>query len=228
MAATDVPESLLEKLKASGFTLDAEGNKIPLPKGDREVQKEPKVEGGTQDVQNDALFKALNDLAERNMSIEVEKPIETDKGDVDFLAGYPGDIDLTNRQVLNKLLNAARTRGAQDAIASLPTIMEARVPHILEVQRATEAFYKKNPDLVPLRSYVRAVAVDLARANPNITGDELYEKTATTVRAAVNLSAKAQEQTQPSSFTPAAPSGARQTPKPKNAFQEQFARMRRI
>jgi len=121
------------------------------------------------------------------------KPPTTDAPlqDVDFV----GDLDLEdvseNKEEMNKLLNkiyqeAVKTKGVDktpDIIAAIPAVVTA----VTTLQKATETFYKENPDLEPFKKVVGVTFEELVEKNPNKTYDELIKDVAPLARKKLEL-----------------------------------------
>lgn len=121
------------------------------------------------------------------------KPPTTDAPiqDIDFV----GDLDLEdiseNKEEMNKLLNkiyqeAAKTKGKDrtpDIMAAIPNIITA----VTTLQKATETFYKDNPDLEPFKKVVGITFEELVEKNPGKNYDELINDVAPLVRQKLEL-----------------------------------------
>jgi len=120
---------------------------------------------------------------------------EVPKDEFDFIGD--GDIDeiLSSKENLNRLLQGVYQRGLSEAsklsaesiLQSLPRIVTQYISQHIEMRDIVGKFYEENSDLIPVKRTVAAVANEIAAANPDLSTDEVFKRTAQQTRVLLRL-----------------------------------------
>lgn len=140
-------------------------------------------------------------LAEKETPKEPEKPKEPEPPKFDE-QDFVGDIDfdtLSDPKELNKLLNKTYQKAVVDVSTqftqNLPGVVREQITTIQNLQKASEQFYKDNPDLAGFKKVVGTVFGELVEVNPDKTYSDLMAETGKEVRKRLNLSEPKKEET---------------------------------
>jgi len=174
------------------------------------------------------------------------EPKEELKFDPDASVDFIGDDDLdevtSDKDRLNALLNrvykagvgAGTQLGSEKVLRSIPEIVQKNIKAQTSMMKAKEVFYTNNPDLQPYPMVVAESFTKMATENPELTMEELLNKTETETRGRLNLHRKAMindggvtNRGKPTfEKTPSGP--AKQTPKKLSGLEKELADMQGI
>lgn len=208
----EVEEKSEEKEEKEEKSLDKEEEKEEKEeeKEDKEEEKEEKRdEGEKEEEEEEDKDKTIEDLRrqlnektstkEEKKEEKKEEPLKLDEQD------FIGDLDLedltTNKEKLNKLLNAVYIKGVGDSkkistegvLTAIPDIVKHNVTLISTLREAREDFYKKNKDLAPYQNMIASIFEEFASKNPDKKYGEILDLVAPEARKRLALHKKAVE-----------------------------------
>jgi len=122
--------------------------------------------------------------------------------EVNYLTEEELDQVIDNPQLINKAISKARMEMAQTITNALPGVVSQMVEQQMLVMRAVQAFYDQNDDLRPYGDFVKFKMSAIERSNPNMTYQEIFNKTAEECRKGLGLkNPDAKERDKPSGTT---------------------------
>jgi hypothetical protein len=95
--------------------------------------------------------------------------------------------------VLSNVLDSHTTK----VLTSIPSTVNRVVDQTVSLREATKSFYDQNPDLLPVRKMVGAVADQLLSENPSLTLDQVFSQSAEKTRMVLGLKKQAVQTTTP-------------------------------
>jgi hypothetical protein len=149
--------------------------------------------------------------------------------ELDFLGDEEVDDLLSDKKSLNALLNKVFLKGAEmtkkqmlknrhEILQSLPTMVKTNIVTLESVRKASEDFYKNNPDLEPFRKTVATMFEEVATEHPDWTHEKLLKASEKMTREKLGIEKKANPQPEPKPKSPPLPrkrSQHRQTNNPE-------------
>lgn len=120
---------------------------------------------------------------------------EVTESNFNFLDGLDIDEVLSSSDNLNKLLLGVYNKALQESsklsaeniMRSLPSTMSNYVTQHLTMREMVNNFYDDNDDLVGAKQTVTDVANKIANDNPELTVEEVFQRTASEARKVLNL-----------------------------------------
>lgn len=207
-AAKELKESedvkLSEDEKAAEAELLAEKEKRKNETEEEREEREAKEAEEYEKKEIDALAK-LNAEREDRKKAEEDARIKAEEDakkleplkleDQDFIGDLDLDELLSDKGVLNKLLNTVYSKGVNDSnklaieklLNSVPDIVKQNLDSIVTMKEMSDKFYKENENLVPFKKVVAAVFEDIASANPDKKYSELMNLVAPEARKRLGL-----------------------------------------
>ena len=190
---TDTPEEVVE------ITPEVKEEVPALAKKTDSVIVAPVIDNSSLTPREIALLERLERLTgEKLESINPPPQLEmkeVPKDEFDFIGD--GDIDevLSSKENLNKLLQGVYQRGLSEAsklsaesiMQSLPRIVTQYISQHIEMRDIVGKFYEENSDLIPVKRTVAAVANEIAAANPDLSTEEVFKRTAQQTRVLLRL-----------------------------------------
>lgn len=108
-------------------------------------------------------------------------------GDNKFLSDEELDRIIDEPQLLNDALRRSQENMLKQLSSALPQMMREEARKQNMIQMAVQEFYTMNPDLAPFAKFVQYVFAEQEHANPNITYEELFNKSAEISRKRLGL-----------------------------------------
>jgi len=169
-----------------------------------EAQPAATDEAATLRIEIDKLRQQLNELAKpATQATPAASPAETlppkaeATAEVQFVTDEEAEALLDDPKGLNKILNKVFQAGREMTLRDIPALVRQQAASEMTLQQKTQAFWAENKDLEQYRDFAAMVANQIEIAEPNLTFDEVLEKTGTTVRERLNLVRPADDGTPP-------------------------------
>jgi hypothetical protein len=146
------------------------------------------------EARNAALLKQLEEVARGPARQEPEfKPSAKfdssryakvfDKLDLDSVI----DTEESFKGFMLKLAEAIHTDVTEQVLPQIPAITQDQLSRHATMQQIKDQFYRDHEELLPVQSYVAQVANAVAKENPEMSLQEVLEKTAETAKTALGL-----------------------------------------
>jgi lipopolysaccharide biosynthesis regulator YciM len=137
-------------------------------------------------------YKELQTKLSADEKEEKQEPVKIEIDDLDdeTFEKITDDPKEFKKYLLNfgsKVAEAAR----EEALRSIPSMVEKQTKEKAKATQSAERFYKKNPDLVKYRDFVGYKANKIKSENPELDLDDILEKTEREVRQELNIEKQA-------------------------------------
>ncbi len=167
-------------------------------KDDPEIFKET-LEPVSEAVQIKTLLTEINRLNGLVSPIraDVKKAETDDKKIKDEVYDFIKDVDMDDlasnpvifNQVLHEVIKRVQKQTTEQVLLNIPDVVMSQVKQQSFVKQKSDRFYSDNPDLVNVRSVVKACAEQLQQDNPEWGIDKIFKNTAAKTRETLGMSA---------------------------------------
>jgi hypothetical protein len=182
-----------------------EGDQEDAEEGAEEEEKQDEAEedeepaGEPDDEEDkDALIASLREQLARRAGEEEEEEVPTEEPEEFSILG-DADLDdiLDSPDAFNRVMGTAFENFGnvmmKKFLMSIPKVVMQQVRHQSVVQKAVNAFYEENDDLLPYRKLVGATVNEVVSENPDWKMDKVFEESAIRSRKALGLRKGAQK-----------------------------------
>ncbi len=210
----------------------------------QEAVKEATPEEDIVSLRNDLsqAMAALSELTAKQLEAQTqsEQPkLEVPKdpqqiSQLDFLRGRDVADILGSPEGLNGLLNevatvaarAGQQAGYEQALRSIPQVVQSTAQQQFRTQAATESFFSTNADLKPFRHAVSMAAVDFYQKNPTASIEQILEGAGKKTREVLRMRGTVVNRTPAQPAVAMAGAGQRTQAAPKlNSVEQQIAEL---
>lgn len=91
------------------------------------------------------------------------------------------------KRVMQKVYTAAHNAAVETSLRMLPAVTSPVINQQIELRSKADSFYRNNPDLVPIKGYVKAVAEELEAVHTDWGADKLFDETEKEVRSRIKI-----------------------------------------